>query len=257
MDRKQLIRDLARTAGKLIKNSSPTQGIVEKSGRMNFATAADLASEKLIIATIKKHFPDDQILSEETHAQISDPENIGHLWVIDPIDGTNNFAAQRNYSAVSIGYVEKGVIKLGCAYNPFVEEFYLAEIGKGIYLNGKKMQVGEKSDLEKITLMIDNSYHPEDTKKLLQTLIKGLDQIPFLLIRGSAVLAMCDIACGRADIYFHTSLEPWDNTAAFLIIREAGGIVKDLENNDASFLSPIAIAGNKILVEKFLEKIKN
>jgi myo-inositol-1(or 4)-monophosphatase len=254
-DRKTLIQQAALTAGKFMKSAHPTNGKVHKEGRGNFFTDADLTCEKMIMDLIRKHFPDDQILSEETSNLLPDILSIDHLWVIDPIDGTNNFSNQRNYSCVSIGYVENGVTKLGAVYNPFVDEFFFAEKGKGAFVNDNKMQISQQTDITQACVCTDNSYTPSITKYHLQLLLQ-IEPTPFILMKGSAALIMCDIAAGRVDLYFTTAISPWDNAAAFLMIEEAGGVIKNFSNERVTFNTKELIVGNKNMVNDFISLVK-
>lgn len=256
--RTTILTQCIRSAGEAVRQAIPSNGVVQKEGRANIVTAADLASEKQIMETIWKNFPDDKILSEETESGLTDFLNIDRLWVIDPIDGTNNFRYQRNYSCISIGYVEMGVIKAGAVYDPFRDELFFAEAGNSAYVNDEKMIIGTQTELSKAFVATDNSYDPAGTKKNLQ-LAMQIDPMPWLMMKGSAVLTMCEVAAGRADLYFHTSLKPWDNASAFLLIQEAGGVVSDFNGNEVSFLSAEMVVGNETLVKqcvKAFEKIE-
>lgn len=256
-NRSEVIQQAARAAGGAIRKAVPAEGVVEKEGRANLVTAADLASEKAIVEIIRANFPDDSILSEETTSNIENPLMVDRLWVIDPIDGTNNFRYQRNYSAVSIGYVEKGVIQMGAAYDPFRDELFYAEKGEGAYLNGRKINVSDNGDLSKAFVATDNSYSPKETREELELLLK-LDPMPWILIKGSAVLTMCEIAAGRIDLYVRSNaLKPWDNAAAFLIAEEAGAKIRDIKGKDVNFMSKSIVVGNEILVDQFLQAIKS
>ena len=246
---------LARKAGRLIKKADPGKDVSEKEGRGNYVTWADLASERLIMDAIKKEYPTDQILSEETAPKLKNISNAESLWVIDPIDGTNNFYHRRNYSAVSIAYVERGEIKIGAAYDPFRNELFFAEKGSGAFLNKQKIVVGSASKLEKSTVATDNWYDHRVVRKNLETLLK-IKRTPWTLIKGSAVLAICDVACGRVDLYFHRRLNPWDIAASLLILREAGGSAIDFSGADAKFNSPGIAVGNKKLINKFKKIIE-
>ncbi len=242
-------------AGQAVRKAVPSEGIVSKEGRLNFVTAADLESERILKEVITKNFPDHQILSEETESHIEDVLAVEHLWVIDPIDGTSNFRYERGYSGISVGLVEKGEPVLGFIYDPFRDELFFAEKGKGAFLNGHPMHVGDKTELAKATVMTDNSYDSNGTKSNLEMLLK-INPTPWVLIRGSAVLAFCDIACGRADVYAHQYLKPWDNAAGFVIAKEAGAVIKGLEGEDVDFTVSSLVVGNETLVEQFLEQIK-
>jgi len=255
MNKLDLAVQAARIAGDIISSSHPQKGTTAKEGRLNFVTAADLASEKAIIEHIKKAYPDDAIISEETNSKLDNPLSLPHLWVIDPIDGTNNFRRQRDYSAVSIGYIENGTMTAGVIYNPFRDELFTAEKGKGAFLNGNPIHIANETDLSKTEIATDNWYDPAGTRENLNLILK-LEKVPFMFMKGSAVLVLAEIACGRMDLYVHNFLKPWDNAAGFLLVREAGGVVKDLKGNDVSFLSPQAVAGNAKLVEQFIQKVR-
>mgnify|MGYP001567658677 FL=1 len=251
----EAIREGVLQAGEAVRKAKPAEGIIAKEeGRLNFVTAADLESERIIKKIIQRHFPDHLILSEETESDIEDILAVEHLWVIDPIDGTSNFRYERDYFGISVGYVEKGEPQLGFIYNPSRDELFQAQKGKGAFLNGIPIHVGGQTDLAKATVYTDNSYDPDGMRSNLEMLLK-VNPTPWILIRGSAVLAYCDIAAGRADIYAHQFLKPWDNAAGFVIAKEAGAVIKGMNGEDIDFLSPRAVVGNEILVSQFLDAI--
>lgn len=252
----KVIREGILQAGEAVRKAKPTKGIVSKNeGRLNFVTAADLESERILKEAIQKAFPTHLILSEETESDIADIVAVEHLWVIDPIDGTSNFRYDRGYFGISVGYVEKGVPTAGMIYNPLADELFHSESGKGAFLNDRPIHVGNKTELSKATVYTDNSYDPDGKRSNLEMLLK-LRPTPWILIRGSAVLAYCDIAAGRADIYAHQFLKPWDNAAGFVIAKEAGAVIKGMSGEDIDFLSPRAVVGNETLVNQFLRAIK-
>lgn len=251
-----VIKKAVLDAGEAVLKARPTDGIIAKDeGRLNFVTGADLESEKILKEAIEKNFPDHSILSEETKSNLGDLLSVDYLWVIDPVDGTSNFRYERDYSGISVGLVEKGEPRLGLIYNPFRDEFFYAEKGMGAFLNGKTIHVDNKTDLAKATVMSDNSYDPNGTKSNLEMLLK-LNPTPWVLIRGSAVLAYSDIAAGRADIYAHQFLKPWDNAAGFVIAKEAGAVIKGLKGEDVNFTASSLVVGNETLVEQFLKFLK-
>lgn len=254
----EIVLSAVKAGGKAAKSVVPSSGIIPKEGRGNFVTAGDLASEKAVLKIIKKHFPKDAILSEETESSLSNSEllNLNRLWVLDPIDGTNNFRNQRHFSCVSLGYVEKGIIKAGAIYDFYHDELFYGELGRGAYLNNQPISVGTQKDFAQATIATDNSYVPKETKYNLELLLK-INPVPFVLMRGSGALMMCEIAAGRTDLFFHTVLKPWDNAAGFLIVQEAGGIVRGLKGENINFLSPTAVVGNTKLVQQFVETIKS
>jgi len=257
MTREEVAREAAQKAGTILKNGVPTEGIVEKEGQANIVTATDLASEKLIIELILRHFPQDAILSEETESKVADPLKEPKLWVIDPIDGTNNFRFGRNYSAVSIAYMEHGVSQIGAVCNPFTNEVYFAKKGNGAFLNGVKMQVSQQKDLLKASVGTGNQYDPQMDKRNIEILL-NLPRRAWILIRGSAVLELSDLAAGKIDLFFHNGMRPWDMAAAYLFIEEAGGVIKDFNGNKATIMTAEKgdiVCGNEALVDAFLEAV--
>lgn len=249
--------DIVRTSAHQIKKLIPSSGLVLKNGQENFLTDADLTSQKIIMEAINRQFPNEDIVSEEKKSEYTATHLLStdHLWVIDPIDGTNNFKNERNYSSISIGYVEKGIIKIGVVYNFYSDELFYAQSGKGSFLNNKPISVNSLTDISK-GIVATETYYTSDVIRQNLELFLRIKPTPFILIRGCASLVMCEIACGRTDLYFHSALKPWDNAAAFLIVLEAGGIVKGLDGKEISFLSPSAVVGNDKLVEQFITIIK-
>jgi myo-inositol-1(or 4)-monophosphatase len=242
------VKTLALAGGEAIRGVLPGSSVREKEGRGNFVTAADEASERAILRLIAEVFPGDKTLAEESRPALGEVLGAQHLWVIDPLDGTNNVRFGRPYAVVSVGYVEEGEVQAAAVYDPFRDELFFAERGAGAFLNGEVVHVRNHRHLPSASVATDNCYEPEGTKRNLELYLRIRPQ-PWLLVRGSAVLGMCEVACGRNDLYFHTALQPWDNAAAFLIVREAGGRVAGFDGADAHFLASSAIAGNDDLVE--------
>jgi myo-inositol-1(or 4)-monophosphatase len=249
--RVDFVETLVLAGGEAIRGALPSDRVRQKEGQGNFVTAADEASERAILHLLAEAFPDDAILSEESRPSVDDLPGAHHLWVIDPLDGTNNYRFGRKYAAVSVGYVEGGELRAGAVYDPFREELFFAEKGMGAVLNGEKIHVRGHEDLTSASVATDNCYEPSGTRRNLELYLR-LGPQPWLLMRGSAVLSMCEVACGRIDLYFHTALKPWDNAAAFLLVREAGGRVAGFDGASAHFLDPSAIVGNSDLVEACL-----
>jgi myo-inositol-1(or 4)-monophosphatase len=251
----QPIREAIFEAGKAVRNANPTKGIVAKDeGGMNFLTATDLAVETILKKAIQENFPGHAILSEETKSDIKDPLSVDHLWIMDPIDGTVNFRYERGFSGISLAYVERGEAQVGMILNPFRNEFFHAEKGKGAFVDERRIHVADQSDIAKGTVYIDNNYDSKGIRLTLEALLK-LPQIPWLVLMGSAVLALCDVAAGRGDLYFNRKLKPWDNAAGFLIVQEAGGVTLNFKGEKVNFTSEQVIAGNSELAEKFVRTI--
>lgn len=229
--------------------------ISNKEGVNNLVTEADHASEKAIIEVIKKDFPDHLILSEECGAKgdVSD-----YKWIIDPIDGTVNFANGIPICCVSIAVEHKGQMILGAVHNPNMNEFYFAEKKYGATLNDKKIKVSDKTEVIKSCLVTGFPYtYLDEPNGPLQVFEKLIRQgIPVRRL-GSAAIDLCWVAAGRFDGFYEHKLSAWDSAAGFLIVEEAGGKVTDFEGNYYSPYQPHLVATNGKIHEELLDLINN
>jgi myo-inositol-1(or 4)-monophosphatase len=216
--------------------------ISNKEGINNLVTEADHAAEKAIIDVIKANFPGHFILSEEAGELSANSE---YKWIIDPIDGTVNFANGIPICCVSIAVEHNGQIILGAIYNPLMNEFYIAEKGKGATLNGKKIAVGNKTEVIKSCLVTGFPYSyldaPNGPIQVFEKLIKK--GVPVRRL-GSAAIDLCWVAAGRFDGFYEHKLQAWDSAAGFLMVVEAGGKVTDFEGKPYSVYQPHLLATN-------------
>lgn len=229
--------------------------ISNKEGVNNLVTEADHASEKAILSVIKTAFPGHQILAEETGAIKQDSE---YKWIIDPIDGTVNFAHGIPLNCVSIGIEHNGEIIMAAVYNPHINEFYFAEKGKGATLNDKPIRVSAQTQTIKACLVTGFPYTyinmPNGPLEIFERFIrKG---VPVRRL-GSAAIDLCWVAAGRFDGFYEHKLEPWDSAAGYLIVEEAGGKVTDLEGNKFSVYQHRVLATNGRIHDEMLAVINN
>ena len=214
----------------------------------DLVTEADHASEKAIIELIQAQFPDHFILSEETGEMASASDT---KWIIDPIDGTINFANGIPICCVSIGVEYKGEMILGSVYNPFMNELYFAEKGKGATLNGRPMRVSKKESLLQSCLVTGFPYQYLDTEngplQVFEKLVRKAIPVRRL---GSAALDLCWTAAGRFDGFYEHKLQAWDSAAGYLMVEEAGGKVTDLSGNRYNPYPPGIIATNGFIHEQ-------
>lgn len=216
---------IAREAGQLIKSERAEAALTHdyKKGD-ELVTNADIKADELICAAIDRQFPEHQILSEESSPDL-DPADIGRtatpLWIIDPIDGTVNFAHGHNQSAISIAYVEEGQTRVGVVYNPFSEELFCAQQGKGAFLNGDPISVSTESNLRRSLIATGFPYDKSTLPPMFPRLQAVLTQCADIRRLGSAALDICFLAMGRLDGYYE-NLSVWDFAAARLIALEAG-----------------------------------
>jgi myo-inositol-1(or 4)-monophosphatase len=229
--------------------------ITNKEGINNLVTEADHASEKAIFEVIRNDYPDHHLLSEEAGEVITDST---YKWIIDPIDGTVNFAHGLPLCCVSIGVEQEGEIILGVVYNPFIKEFFFAQRGYGATLNDKKIRVSQETSVAKACLVTgfpysypDQSYGPLE---VFSKLIRG--GVPVRRL-GSAAMDLCWVAAGRFDGFYEHKLQAWDSAAGFLIVEEAGGRVSDFTGNRYSPYQPHLIATNGKIHDELVKVVSD
>lgn len=255
----KFLEAVVREAGAFILGATAKSRTL-KTNPKDFVTVADIKSQKIIVAELKRHFPDAIILSEEDpeedRKQMFASQFTG--FVIDPIDGTYNFKRDMRESAISIGHITNGEPDYGVVYDPYKDELYAAVKGQGATRNGEPIHIGEHSELDGSSIAISNSYDDAAMARNLRRHLAVFEQtgiMPWTSCPGSGVLAMAYVACGRLDVYHHNGLKPWDNAAGFLLVREAGGLVHDLAGDKhAPFTSASVLMGNARLVH-MLEKL--
>ncbi|RJP77434.1 MAG: inositol monophosphatase [Desulfobacteraceae bacterium] len=213
-----------------------------KKGDIDLVTQADIASEKEIVAEIQYRFPDHSILAEESGII----EGLSmYQWIIDPLDGTTNFAHQVGLFAVSIAFAIDGEPIIGTVLNPLTGELFSAQKGHGATLNGKKIDVSETSKVADSLLV---TGFPYDFKVMIRPLMhrfeacltaaRGVRRL------GSAALDLCYVACGRFEGFWEQHLKPWDTAAGLVIAREAGACVTDFSGGSYTVDNPEILATN-------------
>lgn len=211
-------------AAKIVRRNFGKVGY-ELKGKANLVTKADVASQKAVLALIKKNFPTHDYLAEENGIKSTGAD---YTWVIDPIDGTTNFAHTFPQCSVSIALFYKNEPVLGGVVNPATGETFLAQKGKGATLNGKKIHVSKTAKLEQSLLVTGFPYDRfARLPKLLNRFGRFLNSCHDVRRLGSAALDLCWLAAGRLDGYWEDNLNPWDVGAGVLILQEAGGKVTD------------------------------
>ncbi|MCC7264304.1 MAG: inositol monophosphatase [Candidatus Latescibacteria bacterium] len=215
--------DLARRAGALISAERERGGLTlsYKDG-IELLTSADLKSDQLIRSELSAAFPGHRILSEESSPTMPQEErNEGPLWIVDPIDGTVNFAYGQAAVAVSIAFAVDGVVQAGVVHSPFLQETYCGRRGAGATLNGLPLHTGDCAELGRALIGTGFPYERQERPPLVQRLARVLMHCRDFRRIGSAALDLCWVAAGRLDGFYET-LKPWDFAAACLIAREAG-----------------------------------
>lgn len=220
---KQFTIDLARQAGEMIRTER-AEADLEHSYKFGneLVTQADLKADKLICDAIRAQFPAHSIVSEESAPDTDHVQEIENpFWIIDPIDGTVNYAHGHIQSAVSIAYAEQGRVVLGVVFNPFTNEMFHAQLGSGAFLNDQPISVASETDLRRAIIATGFPYKKEGIATMVDNLHRILDECADIRRLGSAALDICWVAAGRLDGYYE-SLSLWDFAAARLIAAEAG-----------------------------------
>lgn len=253
---KKVMHEAIQEAGKiLLQYFDGVFKVNHKEGINNLVTEVDNLAEDKIIEVIRATFPTHSIISEEVGEllKVSD-----YQWIIDPIDGTVNFAHGIPLCCISIGLQHKDELLLGAVYNPMMNELFFAEKGKGATLNGNPISVSAKSDFKTACLVTgfpykwpDNAEHPI---KVFERII--LEGLPVRRL-GSAAIDLCWVACGRFDGFWEYNLSAWDVAAGYLIVQEAGGRITDFEGSPYNVFEKETLATNGLIHEQMLKVIRN
>jgi myo-inositol-1(or 4)-monophosphatase len=229
------LENLARQAGEILRTGYSKEHQVGYKGVIDLVTEVDHQSEAFLLGEVQKDFPDHHIFSEETGVIQGNDE---HIWYIDPLDGTVNYAHQVPIFCVSIAYASHGNLHLGAVYDPMRDEMFIAERGQGAYLNRQPIRVSLTTELQKSLLVTGFPYNAWNTPQdnfanfvKFGKLSQGVRRL------GSAALDLCYVAAGRFDGFWELALNPWDVAAGGLICEEAGARVTNVDGG-ADYLSP-------------------
>jgi len=225
---------LATEAGQIISEARSNNSFKSNFKKHNeLVTSTDQQVDNFLIKELKTHFPGDQFLTEESYQQ----DQLSHLdfnqgtWVIDPIDGTVNFALGHPQVAVSIAYIESNQVQLGIVHCPFLNETFHAQKDRGAFLNNKTIHSSVCSELNQAIIATGLPYDKTQIDKLLPNINKAISHGRDIRRNGSAAIDLCWVACGRLQAYFET-VQPWDMAAGTLIAKEAGAFTGHYGNAD-------------------------
>ena len=229
MTRAALLKSTILRAGKVLRRRFGKVTYKQKR-RADLLTIADLESQKTILDAIRRAFPEDDYKAEEDEVKLTGAE---HLWIIDPLDGTTNFAHGYPVACVSIGVLKNGKAHLAGIYDPFRGELFLAREDKGTTLNGKRLGVSKTAIIKDSLLITGFAYDRAEKADYYLARFKAFMVKSHDIRRsGSAALDMAWIAAGRADGFWEYNLNPWDVAAGWLLIKEAGGKVTDFNGQE-------------------------
>jgi myo-inositol-1(or 4)-monophosphatase len=247
---------LARQAGRILSAGYEKDHQIDFKGAIDLVTEVDHASEEFLINEISQLFPGHSFLAEESGASEGRTE---HLWIIDPLDGTINYAHGVPLFCVSIAYSYRGQVRLGAVYDPMRDELFTAERGKGAWVNGRPLKVSSATELIQSLLVTGFAYDiGQNMQDNLDNFVKFSKISRGVRRLGSAAIDLCYIAAGRLDGYWELAIKPWDIAAGGLIAEEAGAIVTKVDG-DPVYLHPpqSVLAANPVLHGKIFEQLKS
>jgi myo-inositol-1(or 4)-monophosphatase len=234
----------ALEAGGIIRDMYESPHRIRLKGAIDLVTEADIASEKAILAILAQRFPDTAVLAEESS---SDYANIpaGPVWIVDPLDGTTNFAHDFPYFCVSIAYSVDQITQVGVIYCPILDELFCAWQGGGAWLNGRRINVSGRTSLLESLVATGFPYDIKDNlEQVMSQLHRVLPAVRDVRRAGAAALDLAYVACGRLDGFWEMDLKPWDTAAGQLLVEEAGGCVTDFKGGSWTPYVPEVLAAN-------------
>jgi myo-inositol-1(or 4)-monophosphatase len=250
--------ETAREAGFVLLEKFGRKIDVSFKGEINLVTEADLASEKLIIEKIRSHYPKHSILAEESgETAVTADGDKKWKWIIDPLDGTTNFAHGYPCFCVTIALERDGEIIAGATYDPTRDEMFSAEKGQGANLNNRQIRVSDTEKLGDALIVTGFPYNFKEKKTFAKHLTEFLLQSRGVRRDGSAAIDMAYVACGRFDGFWEEGLHPWDVAAGKLFIEEAGGKVTYYDGSPFSVYSPPICASNSLIHPEMLGILGN
>ena len=229
---------------------------VSLKGPANFVTAADKRAEETIYAELAKARPGYCFLGEEGGRR--DGADKSHTWIVDPLDGTTNFLHGIPQFAISIALEREGAVVAGLVYNPASEELFLAEKGKGAFLNDQRIRVAARKRLADSVIACGLPHIGRGDLALAKKELGVMqEQVAGLRRFGAAALDLAWVAAGRLDGYWERDLKPWDMAAGLCLIREAGGYVSDVTGGDDIFATGHVVAGNETIQKELVRILKD
>ena len=258
MNLTEIILPIIKDAAQIMLSANRTEeSVTSKTGDANFVTVYDKATQDYLVQKLTEALPNAEFVAEEKENDYSilDGECV---FIIDPIDGTTNFIRNFMHSSISVACISRGKAVFGAVYNPYLDEMFYAELGKGAYMNGAPIKASARPISQALFSFGSSPYYKDELCEksfaLAQRIFKECADVRRL---ASAALDLCYVAAGRIDMFFEYRLSPWDYAAGMLILAEAGGVVSDMTGAPLKLSEPSSLlASNKSCYDKLL-KISN
>lgn len=253
----------ARAAGQVLFDKFNQTRDIKLKGKRDIVTDADFAADRTVREILLNRFPGDRLLSEEADAadrkalwrEIEEDNSLA-VWIVDPLDGTTNYAHHYLPFGVSIGLYQHGAVQLGVVFDPVRKELFAAERGHGATLNGKPIAASRTAILDDAVAALEWGRAVQVRRRSSAILARLAPRVMTMRSGGSAALSLCYVGAGRLDAYFHLSLAPWDVAAGALVCEEAGGCVTDPSGAPWTVNSQSYVASNGVLHPTFLKFCK-
>ncbi len=241
---------LAIEAGAFVRYQAKTDFTVEHKGPIDLVTSVDRSSQAIIVDAIRRRYPDHAVLAEEGF-QVDMAGS--YLWIIDPIDGTTNFVHGLPFYCVSIAVYRDGQPFIGVCYNPFTDELFSAEAGRGAWLNGRRIGVSSTDNINDALAVTGFPYKQDHLDEILARFERVIRRVRGVRRLGSAALDLCYVAAGRLDCFWETELNAWDMAAGALIAQEAGALLTAIDGSTFDAFDGTVVAANPNLHPAILE----
>jgi myo-inositol-1(or 4)-monophosphatase len=260
--------EAVKEAGAIQKERFGENFKIEHKGEINLVTEVDYQCEKVIIDIIKRDYPEHEILTEEAGSVQGLPpfyspltkggqNRRGFKWIIDPLDGTTNYAHHYPCFCASVGLEIDGEVAVGSVYNPMLDELFTGIKENGSYLNGKRLKVSAIGDIGTSLLATGFPYDIRESKENnLSHFCNFAVRVQAIRRAGSAVLDLCYLAAGRFDGFWELKLNPWDMAAASLMVKEAGGVITNFRGGEFSIYKGETLASNGLIHRDMINILK-
>lgn len=242
--------EIAGYAGSVLEERFTESKIVTVKGRGNIVTQVDIEVETVVKTMLEREYPNIPVLGEESGG---DMPKEGWLWIVDPLDGTRNFASNVPHFSTVLALTYSGEVQIGITHDPIRKETFHAVRGSGAFLNGQRILVSDEDKLADGILGLDLSYEDQGGANSLEIITRLWPGMQTARIFGSAALGLSYLAAGRLHVFFHHKLEPWDQASGLLIVEEAGGVVTDRMGNPAGLISDGIIAASPQAHSEFMK----
>lgn len=245
----QIAVEAARSAGQILRQRYGKPLAIGKKGTVNLVTEADLAAEEAILSLLHRKTPEIAVMAEESKGSHT-LDHDATLWVVDPLDGTTNFAHGFPFFSVSIALLQEARALLGVVYAPMLEELFTARLAQGATLNGRPIHTSATAGIEEALVATGFPYERSAHLPQIMRRLQGvLERVQDVRRAGSAAIDLAYVACGRLDAYYEQQLNPWDTAAGWLLVQEAGGRVSTMDGRPYSPFIPQILASNGHLHE--------